>query len=113
MSRRRLLQQAFGLTLVVLLLAGCGGAPPTSTPTPTPVTGVLVGVQVSFSLDDAADQVLEAVDFAGVVVVELDDGTRVDAVCDEELWSQLQGGQRLEITPIEGSDYWKAVRIVD
>jgi hypothetical protein len=39
MSSRRLLQQAFGLMLVVSLLAGCGGAPvePTSTPAPTPV----------------------------------------------------------------------------
>jgi hypothetical protein len=38
MSSRRLLQQAFGLTLGVLLLAGCGGAPaePTSTSTPIP-----------------------------------------------------------------------------
>lgn len=97
------------MTLVVLLLAGCGGAPPT----PTPVTGVLVGVQVSSSLDDAADGVFEDVDFAGVVIVELDDGTSVDAVCDEELWSQLRGGQKLEITPIEDSDYWKVVRIVD
>ena len=37
-SIRRLLQQAFGLTLAVLFLAGCGGAPaePTSTPTLSP-----------------------------------------------------------------------------
>jgi hypothetical protein len=37
--RRRPLQQAFGLTLIVLLLTGCGGAPvePTSTSTPLPV----------------------------------------------------------------------------
>jgi hypothetical protein len=39
MNSKRLLQQAFGLTLGMLLLAGCGGAPvaPTSTSTPTPV----------------------------------------------------------------------------
>jgi hypothetical protein len=40
MSRRRLFQRIFGLTLVVLLLAACGGAPaePTTTPTPVPPT---------------------------------------------------------------------------
>lgn len=38
-SHKKLLQQAMGLTLIVLLLAGCGGAPaePTSTPTLIPV----------------------------------------------------------------------------
>jgi len=37
---KRLLQRMLGLMLVVLLLAGCGGAPaePTSTPTPIPPT---------------------------------------------------------------------------
>jgi hypothetical protein len=40
MSRRRLYQRTFGLTLAVLFLAGCGGAPaePTATPTPVPPT---------------------------------------------------------------------------
>ena len=40
MSSRKLRQKAFGLTLVVFLLAGCGGAQaePTSTPTPIPPT---------------------------------------------------------------------------
>jgi len=39
-SSRRLLRQAFGLTLIVLLLAGCGGGltEPTSMPTPIPPT---------------------------------------------------------------------------
>jgi hypothetical protein len=40
MGGKRLLQQMFGLTLVVLLLAGCGGVlaepTPTHTPSPTP-----------------------------------------------------------------------------
>jgi len=40
MSRRGLLQRAFGLTLIVLLLAGCGGATiePTATLMPVPPT---------------------------------------------------------------------------
>lgn len=39
-SSRRLMQQAFGLTLIVLLLAGCSGASvkPTATLTPVPPT---------------------------------------------------------------------------
>ena len=37
MSRRGLFQRIFGLILVVLLLAACGGAPAESTATPTPV----------------------------------------------------------------------------
>jgi hypothetical protein len=47
MTGRELVQQAFGLTLIVLLLTGCGGAPteptatlvpPTATPTQVPLT---------------------------------------------------------------------------
>jgi len=40
MSNKKQLQQIFGLTLVVLLLIGCSGAPigPTATPTPVPPT---------------------------------------------------------------------------
>ena len=37
MNSKRLLQQVFGLMLVMLLLAGCGGAPAESTSTPTPI----------------------------------------------------------------------------
>ena len=57
MTSRKLLQQTFGLTLVVLLLTGCGGAPaeptatptpapPTATPTPTATTGQVRGILV-------------------------------------------------------------------
>ena len=57
MTSRKLLQQTLGLTLVVLLLTGCGGAPaeptatptpapPTATPTPTATTGQVRGILV-------------------------------------------------------------------
>ena len=93
------------LVLICLLVVSCG----TRTE-----TGVLVGIRATFALGDLIDdQVIQDMDFEGIVVVELDDGTRVEAVCDEEIWSQLQGGQRLEIAPIKDSDYWKVVRIVD
>jgi hypothetical protein len=40
MSKKKVLQQALGLTLAMLFLAGCGGAPvePTSTYTPVPTS---------------------------------------------------------------------------
>jgi hypothetical protein len=46
MSRRRLYQRAFGLTLVVLLLAACSGAraEPTATPTSIPPTATATPV---------------------------------------------------------------------
>ncbi len=84
MNDRQLLQQAFGLTVVVLLLAGCGGAqavptatlasptatpvpstatsaPPTATPappTPVPTTGQVMGVLVEDAGQPAAGQTL-------------------------------------------------------
>ncbi len=75
--------------------------------------GTLVAFKVSFSLSDAADGQLDSVEFAGAVVVELDDGTRVDAAVRHDLAEVLQGGDRLEIAPLEESEYWEVVRIVE
>ena len=47
MSRRRLFQRIFGLTLVVLLLAACGGAPAELAATPTPVPPTATPTRVS------------------------------------------------------------------
>ena len=94
------------LTLTAALVVGCG---------PRTETAVLVGVKASFGLDDAMGDGLtnEDIEFAGVVVLERGDGSRVEAICDKELWPQLRGEQTLEIAPIEDSDSWKVIRIVE
>jgi hypothetical protein len=52
MNGKRLLRQMLGLTLVVLLLVGCGGAPaePTATLTPVPPTATLTPVPPTATL---------------------------------------------------------------
>ena len=75
--------------------------------------GTLVAYKASFSGSDLTDGQLDSLEFAGVVVVELDDGTRVDATVRNDLAEVLQGGDRLEIAPLEESEYWEVVRIVE
>ena len=62
MISRRLLQRAFGLTVIVLLLSGCGGPPvePTATPIPptaTPVPPTATPTQ-AFTLATSAEEIL-------------------------------------------------------
>jgi hypothetical protein len=61
-SSRRLLQQAFGLTLVVLLLAGCGGAPAEPTATPLPPTPTLVPEHAAVQRVKAFHEAINAVE---------------------------------------------------
>ena len=89
--------------LVSGLVTGCGS--PNE-------TGKLVGVQASFGLNDALDGGIDKADFGGVVSVELDDGTKVQAIWDKKLGTDFKGGMELEIAPTEDPDYWKVVRIV-
>lgn len=60
------------------------------------------------------------VQFAHVVYVELDDGSKVKALWDKNL-GEVVGGMKLEIEPIDGlvtinninyKDVWKVIRIV-
>lgn len=92
------------LVLVCALVAGCGDSPNK--------TGKLVGIQTSFALDDALDGTINNQDFGGVVTVELDDETKVNAIWDNKLGTNFIGGMELEIAPTEDSDYWEVVRIV-
>jgi len=48
-----------------------------------------------------------------IVGIQLADGTRVDAICDEEWCSDISKGQTAEIVAIPGSDYSRIVRLVD
>lgn len=89
------------IMLIFCLMIGCNRAK----------TGKLVGVQASVNADDLFKGKIEKMDFAGIVIVELKDGTRVEAICDKEMWSKLRGGQMLKIAPVD-SDVWKVIEIV-
>ncbi|MGD9119008.1 MAG: hypothetical protein PVJ08_09830 [Dehalococcoidia bacterium] len=106
MDRRKLLGLMLSLALIVILISGCG--PGTETR-----TGKLIGVQVSFSLDDAMEGEIEQMDFWGVVTIELDDGSQVDAAVDDELAQVLKGGDMVVIESVEGSEMWKVVELAD
>jgi hypothetical protein len=71
----------------VILLGGCA-----QNIEPETRTGELVGVEVSFSLDEAMQGEINQADFWGVVIVELDDGSKVDAAVDNDLAQVLRGG---------------------
>jgi len=74
--------------------------------------GTLIGVKASFGLNEAMKGELKNVKYEGIVIVKLDDGTEVNAVCDKELYSKLRGGQRLKIIPIN-SEVWKVIEIIN
>ncbi len=74
--------------------------------------GTLTGVKATMSVESAISGRADDIRGTGVVVVTLDDGTEVDAVCSEEIWNNLVGGQKLEITPLD-STYWEVLRIVE
>ena len=75
-------------------------------------TGTLVRISITFGLDDAMNGEIENIEYGGTVVVELNDGTEVDAVCDKEICSKLRGGQTLRSAPTD-SEVWKVIEIVD
>jgi hypothetical protein len=100
-----------GLVLLlcgVILLGGCA-----QKIEPETRTGKLVGVQVNFSLDDAMQGEINQVDFWGVVIVELDDGSKVDAAVDNDLAQILRGGDMLVIESVEGSEIWKVIGLAE
>ena len=71
--------------------------------------GTLEGVQASFSLDEAVSGEISQLDFWGVVIVALEEGTRVDATVTNELAEVLKGGNRLEVVSVEGSELWQVI----
>jgi hypothetical protein len=57
--------------------------------------GTLIGLEVTMNFSDIADGVIEQVNFGGVVIIELEDGSQVDAILNKTLWSQVKGGMKL------------------
>jgi hypothetical protein len=64
-------------------------------------------------LSDIADGVIDNANFGGIVIVELDDGTKVKAIWDKSLGDQVTGGMKLEVAPTDDPDFWKVIKIVE
>ncbi len=76
--------------------------------------GKLVSFEASFTSSDIQeDGSLSKLNFSGIVIVELDDGTRVRAIWDNSLGDQVTGGMELEIAPTDDPELWKVIRIVE
>lgn len=93
------------LVLILLAMISCGSSEPETK------TGKITGVRVNFSLDDMADGVIEDMNFWGVVIVELEDGSKVDAAVDEELAKTLKGGDVVVIQATDDPEMWKVLRL--
>ena len=89
--------------LITSLVAGCSSNK----------VGKLVGVEVTMGLNDIADGVIDKANFGGIVIVELDDGTKVKAIWDKSLGDEVTGGMKLEIAPTDDPDFWKVIKIVE
>jgi hypothetical protein len=74
----------FGLTVAVLLLAGCGGAP-------TGQPGEIIGVKARIPLQELVDGKISNLTYIGTVVVLLPDNEQVVANCTEEFLSDITG----------------------
>jgi hypothetical protein len=75
--------------------------------------GTLVGVEVTMNFSDITDGVIDEATFGGVVIVKLNDGTKVKAIWDKRLGDEVIGGMKLEIAPTSDPDFWKVIRIVE
>lgn len=72
--------------------------------------GTLVGFKASMGFGDAADGVVDDMDFGGVLVLELEDGTEVDAVAGQEIVDgELTGGARYLIEFDEVTETWRVI----
>jgi hypothetical protein len=95
-----------GLILAVILMMVCAGCRREK-------TGKLVAIKASIGLDESIKGKAEHMEYLGTVVVELSDGSKVDAICDDkEIFSQLRGGQKLGIKPI-ANNKWRVVRVIE
>ena len=95
MSSRRLLQQAFGLTLAVLLLAGCGGAPAGQ-------QGEIIGITAQISLAEAQEGEIADMAYVGTIKVLLPDNEEVIANCPDEFLSDIIGAPVFNVDQISG-----------
>jgi len=95
MSNKKLLKQAMGLTLVVLLLAGCRGAP-------VGQQGEIIGIKAQTSLEEAQSGEIKNMAYVGTIVVLLPDDEEVIANCPEEFLSDITGAPAFNVDQISG-----------
>lgn len=96
MSTRRLLQQAFGLTLAVLLLAGCDGAPAGQ-------QGEIIGITAQISFQETGAKEVKNMAYGGTIVVLFPDNEEVTANCSEEFLSDITGAPVFNVDRISGA----------
>ena len=82
MSRIRPLQQAFGLMLAVLLLAGCSGLAAGQ-------QGEVIGVKARIPLEEVQSGKIRNLTYVNTIVVLLPDNEQVVANCAEEFLSDI------------------------
>jgi len=99
--------------LVAVLLGSCSSTPSTESSTPSTQVGTLTGAKISMGLEDLADGVVDQADFGGIVIVQLEDGSTVDAIWDNSLGGQLTGGMQLEVAPTDDPEVWKVISVVE
>ena len=95
-SSRRLFRHAFGLTLVLLLLAGYGEAPPGQ-------QGEIIGITAQISLRDAQEGDIKNIAYVGTIVVLLSDSEEVIAHCNEEFLSDMKGAPAFNVDQVSGA----------
>lgn len=76
--------------------------------------GTLIGFSASFGLDEAMSGEIEEIDFGGILILELDDGTEVRAQAAQVFVSdELTGGDRFRIEFDEETEIWTVVEALD
>ena len=76
--------QAWGLALVMLVLAACGGAGAGQ-------EAEIIGIHLKASLTELQSGQVDEVEYLGRIVVRLADDQVVDANCPEEFLSEIEG----------------------
>ncbi len=76
--------------------------------------GKLVGYKASFSLNEATKGEIKDMDFGGVLILELEDGSKVNAAVDKSLIPTLKGGDMLTIEAIDDPEVpWKVIGLAE
>jgi hypothetical protein len=108
MNRIKDVSQFMLVMVIMSFLAACSLAGPERK------VGKLVGYEASFSLDGAAKGEIKDMVFGGVLILELEDGSKVKAAVDKQLIPTLKGSDLLTIEAIENPKLkWKVIGLAN